>query len=665
MPADAVSQIQVMENNQPVRVLEGMINNNHATINIKLKKDHKLRPFGEIEGGGGNDVWAGSATTIKINPKNQWLVTGTLDNRGISLSSLTKEMANYDRMYTIEPLPHSVLSNDTYGVPPISPIYYLKNKSYFMGINYLHAFSKYSTFRINLLYNHEDVSRTDSTFNQYFSNDTVSIYQNESLYSHKDDIKAQARYELNSNKIYIEDILTGEGSWYKSDGLYNNESDCIEERVASKPAFLQNTLNSHFGVGNQILTLSSVVRAYRSNETLHFQYAGEDDINTQKTKTLSLFTRNRIGSSFKLFGNTLGLAFILEHKRNDLRNVLATDNNKSHYWLETIETSYSVNLGNGELSINIPIEYINYNIMSKRFNRFLFAPSADFNLRISNTLTGSLNVGYNQDPNTESIMHKGVLYNNYRTFSVGIDSLSVQNSSVANLRLSYLNTSSLFSMNMFVGWSRQKRDYLPDYIYTNAFTLVRPKWEDNTATTVSAAFNMKKIFRSIGLSMKYSAQYADNSQMASQNDFEGKIRNHALSTTFSTEWSKLDYFHLTGIVGSNMRWKQRDIFSDSHNFLNDYEYTLKMDIFPTNKIQIYADYSQIFHEITNGNYVKANFINTGLKYKIWKKVFVKFSVVNLLNTKSYKESSYNGVNYSYYDIPLRGREMLLSLNLRF
>ena len=53
MPAEAVSTIQVMENNQPIRALEGKIHSNHATLNIRLKKNYKMRPFGDAEVGAG------------------------------------------------------------------------------------------------------------------------------------------------------------------------------------------------------------------------------------------------------------------------------------------------------------------------------------------------------------------------------------------------------------------------------------------------------------------------------------------------------------------------------------------------------------------------------------------------------------------------------------
>lgn len=72
MPAEAVSTIQVMENNQPIRALEGKIHSNHATLNIRLKKNYKMRPFGDAEVGAGGTpaIWDGSLTGIQVAKKN-------------------------------------------------------------------------------------------------------------------------------------------------------------------------------------------------------------------------------------------------------------------------------------------------------------------------------------------------------------------------------------------------------------------------------------------------------------------------------------------------------------------------------------------------------------------------------------------------------------------
>jgi len=212
MPAEAVSTIQVMENNQPIRALEGKIHSNHATLNIRLKKNYKMRPFGDAEVGAGGTpaIWDGSLTGIQVAKKNQVLFTGALNNRGASLRSLQNGMSNFTGIYAQEQLPAPFLYSTTTRRPPISPIYYLNNRSYFAGLNYMHAFTPYSTLRFNLLYNHEGENREDSTRSEYYAGDTISIYENNRQKSCEDVVKGQVRYELNGKKVYVENILSGQ-----------------------------------------------------------------------------------------------------------------------------------------------------------------------------------------------------------------------------------------------------------------------------------------------------------------------------------------------------------------------------------------------------------------------------------------------------------------------
>lgn len=144
MPAEAVAQVQIMERNQPIKALEGKVSNDRATLNLKLKRGYKARPFGEADGniGGSPVTWDNRLTAININKKNQLLFTGMMNNCGISLESLTQGMNSYTGMYTTEPLPAPFMYSPTAQTPPISQLYYLNNKSYYTGLNYLHAFTQ-------------------------------------------------------------------------------------------------------------------------------------------------------------------------------------------------------------------------------------------------------------------------------------------------------------------------------------------------------------------------------------------------------------------------------------------------------------------------------------------------------------------------------------------
>ena len=145
-------------------------------------------------------------------------------------------------------------------------------------------------------------------------------------------------------------------------------------------------------------------------------------------------------------------------------NVIERNNNQSHYWLNTVETSYTLNLHKGEIVFSLPIENMNYTTWRHAEHKALIAPSIDVNWKLTPSLTADATIGYNQDANTSDIMYKGMSWNNYRTVTVGLDSLPINKTLAANCRLSYLNTSNLLSMNLFAGWSRQNRDFLMEYL---------------------------------------------------------------------------------------------------------------------------------------------------------------------------------------------------------
>ncbi len=103
MPAEAVSTIQVMENNQPIRALEGKIHSNHATLNIRLKKNYKMRPFGDAEVGAGGTptVWDGSMTGIQVAKKNQAIIYRSLEQQRCLIAQLAKRHVKlYGHLYT-------------------------------------------------------------------------------------------------------------------------------------------------------------------------------------------------------------------------------------------------------------------------------------------------------------------------------------------------------------------------------------------------------------------------------------------------------------------------------------------------------------------------------------------------------------------------------------
>ena len=667
MPAEAVSTIQVMENNQPIRALEGKVHNNRATLNIKLKKNYKMRPFGDAEVGVGGTpvVWDGSLTGIQVARKNQLLFTGALNNRGASLRSLQSGMSNFTGIYTQEPLSAPFLYSATNRRPPISPLYYLNNRSYFAGLNYLHAFTPYSTLRFNLLYNHEGENREDSTRNEYYAADTVSVFDNNRLQAREDVVKGQVRYELNGRKVYVENILSGQ--WQATDSYNRNVTNVgsVMEDMHRKPYYLQNVANVNLTTPARIYTLASIVRTYQTRERLSAVWTADNEHERQDYQLNHWFMRHRLSTAFDVAGYPLTLGYIVEYKHNRLHDTKHTAT--SSYWLHTLEPSYQIEWSGGNIELLLPVEYIRTRCgwRTKNDRKVLFSPSLDVSQRFGYLLRLDASVAYNQNASNTDPWFNGTMMNNYRTFTVGKDSLSVQHTTLANLRLSYLNTVTLFSWNLYAGWTRSTSDHYFESLYLPDYTLIAPVWDDRTKTTWSVALSCRKNFREAHLSLSGQTDYSYNKEYVAQNERADYLRYHALHASLSTQWSGLSWFQPKLTLAGNLSWKKPDAFSATDNLLKNAYYSLTMDFYPISKLRLYADFSQSVFEIAHSHYSVNSFLNAGLRYDFHPRWTVSADLSNLLNRKDYEVSLYQGANFQYYRVPLRGREFLVSLRFKY
>ena len=667
MPAEAVSTIQVMENNQPIRALEGKVHNNRATLNIKLKKNYKMRPFGDAEVGVGGTpvVWDGSLTGIQVSKKNQLLFTGALNNRGASLRSLQSGMSNFTGIYTQEPLPAPFLYSATNRRPPISPLYYLDNRSYFAGVNYLHAFTPYSTLRFNLLYNHEGENREDSTRNEYYAADTVSVFDNKRQRTREDVVKGQVRYELNGRKVYVENILSGQ--WQATDSYNRNVTNVgsVMEDMHRKPYYLQNVANVNLTTPARIYTLASIVRTYQTRERLSAVWTADNEHERQDYQLNHWFMRHRLSTAFDVAGYPLTLGYIVEYKHNRLHDTQHTAT--SSYWLHTLEPSYQIEWSGGNVELLLPVEYIRTHCgwRTKNDRNVLFSPSLDVCQRFGYLLRLDASVAYNQNASNIDPWFNGTMMNNYRTFTVGTDSLSVQRTTLANLRLSYLNTVTLLSWNLYAGWTRSTSDHYYESLYLPDYTLITPVWDDRTKTTWSVALSCRKNFREAHLSLSGQTDYSYNKEYVAQNERADYLRYHALHASLSTQWSGLSWFQPKLTLAGNLSWKKPDVFSATDNLLKNAYYSLTMDFYPISKMRLYADFLQSVFEIAHSHYSVNSFLNAGLRYDFHPRWTVSADLSNLLNRKDYEISLYQGANFQYYHVPLRGREFLVSLRFKY
>ena len=212
LPVEAISQVQVMENDQPIRALKSTVPSDRATLNIKLKSGYKMRPFGELEGGAGygeDATWNNHLSVINIAAKNQLLLTAKMNNTGEDLSgNAVSNNINVSDLEGYVALPRNSVNAMETIFSPIPQQRYLKNKSYSVGFNHMHRVGRYGGLRTNIdLYSTAD-NLADSTYYLYGGAHTATLSQSNRIKVGEKTIAPKFRYELNAPKVYLLDQLS-------------------------------------------------------------------------------------------------------------------------------------------------------------------------------------------------------------------------------------------------------------------------------------------------------------------------------------------------------------------------------------------------------------------------------------------------------------------------
>ncbi|MBO0341904.1 carboxypeptidase-like regulatory domain-containing protein [Flagellimonas profundi] len=90
IPADAVDQVQVLDNYNKIGYLKGLQDSDELALNIKLKEDKKKFTFGDMEAGGGiKDRYLVHPNLFYYSPKTNVNFIGDLNNIGVKSFSFS------------------------------------------------------------------------------------------------------------------------------------------------------------------------------------------------------------------------------------------------------------------------------------------------------------------------------------------------------------------------------------------------------------------------------------------------------------------------------------------------------------------------------------------------------------------------------------------------
>ena len=668
MPIDAVTSVEVLENHQPVKMLQGKQLSDKAALNIKIDKSHKSRPFGELEGGLGLSPtrWDNRAFVTHIANKSQLLLSGKMNNTGNDLSEETTEHIDVTDLEAFEPITSPLLTTDLVQ-EQLPQNRYLYNKSYAGGVNFLRKLSDNSTLRFNTQLYEDHSSRNNSIEYIFGGLHPLSLREDASMKKKDFTIVPILKYELNSANTFVSDELRVSVSKKSAiTAILSNESS-INETVKTHPSYIQNYFSSSFPVGNTILQAKSLIRYFDRTESLNDISDSTIIYNCSNRYAFKSFVaKGTLSTKFLLFRNYLDLGVKAYYHNNSYDY----NGNTHHQNLNVIfSPSYYVKYGKRSgLTIALPIGWmyarllpINESIKNRGF--FSFSPEFSINHVFSDELSLGFSASIGNSNDTKPFYSPDFLRIGYRTVYLYDSNLYKNTDYLLSLRLRYRNLASMFFSNLSVSYSNGKRESYFHYDYTDSLNIIRQIQGENNYKTFIINGMADKTFVDAGLSLKTEITYNQNSYLLSQSSELMNNKSHVLSAMVSSTFHKYKWLKLILDATGTLFW-EKNSYHDSET-LSSVNANASIYLFPFKGFEIKLKCQSLTNEISESHYKSLTLFDASMHYKINKTWEIGLTGTNLLNRKLYSVTQNSGLNSYNTLLPLRGREVLAKLLLRF
>ena len=668
MPVNAVRDVEVLENHQPVKMMQGRKPSESAALNIRLDKNHKARPFGEITGGLGikPSVWDNQLFLTQVMKHSQILVSAKMSNTGKDLSKETKEHIDVYNLDAYEPLPQGVLSENI-SQEALPQERYLQNKSYSAGFNNIITLSKDVTLRSNILFYKDHAGYNQSTANLYGGLTPTTLETTEWMKQRTFSIVPSLKYEENSTHRFISDELK------YSFGRLTNENQVVTNGIGItgqtriKPSYIKNYLSSSFKLGKSMLQVRSLVRYVNRREELATASDSLPLYNvTERFATRSTMTRNVITTSIPTLGNDLDISLQAYYRNNsynyqdDIYHRTFKLQGEPGYTWKYKKQSY--------VTFGLPIEWTRISL-SKKENRLsvrnfiAFKPYLTLQQVLTSTLTLNFSSSFSADDNSLDFYTLKPLREGYRNIQVTGNDIYKSTYLHTSFHIRYRNLATMLFANLSLAYSDTRSEAYSHYEYNDSMTIMTWVRGNNYRHNTTISAMMDKTFIPIGLSLKLDATYNRGSYLVSQSGVMVNNHSHNALGTLTTSFQKLSWMRLSAAFTAKYYWERSSIMK--LDVLSSYTTNLSIYLFPTKKMEMKMKFYNLTNEITDGHYHTCSLLDGDFNYKINNVWELRLSGTNLLNSKSYSITQNVGINTFNTFLPLRGREILLSLQLRF
>ncbi len=700
IPHGAVDKVQVIQNDQPIKMMRKNNMSDDVALNLVIKDDARIKIMGDATAGVGSpDRFDENLTAMLFNKKLKFInnikANNTGNDPGIDLTS--HNLADYTSRID-NSKPAALLSTGAAGVPSLPQSRYLFNKAALVNLNNLYKFNHDVQLRANLSYLYDDRSQQYNKLSQTFlagQTVTYSEFQHNNIYPQK--LRAQLNLNKNADNDYFNNTLLLAYSPLKTVSNFSINHVAGIQTLRQEGFDISNELNYRKKLkSSQVVNLYSYLNRSTQPESLDITPGLNADILNNGNPYLGLkqyirlpswYTNNYASLAFVngRFTQTYKLGFNIQQQnldtelfriQNDQRTELVSENalNRLKWFKNRTYGSAIYEFADEKIraGLSLPVSYnrIAYhdhvNQLTENLHKFFVNPSftVKYQTGIENDVTA--NYFYKDDLGGLDDIYRGTVLINYRSLFANNAPVPETKTHSIGGAFNFRKAMQMLFFNASANYSDTKLNTISSFTFTDNIQqrIVLPL--PNHIRNFSVSANASKYLFILKTTANAGVSFSESRYNQLQNGELIPFNSNTIAYKAGFEAK----------VASFMNWSYNTNYSISNNKAevaeaiktNFRQLRQQSSLSVTLMGNVYLNFSaeHLFTHQSSQPNLNYLFADANVKYKLTKlKSDLEFAVTNLGNIKQYDATylSANSLTTGTYLIP--GRVAMLKATFNF
>lgn len=686
---DKVQSVEVLENHQPLKVLDSIEPSDQAAINLKLKNNVTLSGNMEVGAGASPGLWYAKLNPMFFTKKFQALVTYQTNNTGANVTSdFTRFSIGSFRFGYGSGNRKNWVSLPSPSSPPFTQNRWLDNQAHAVSANVMVKDKNDYEFKINTSYINNLVKREGGNKTTYLLPEGDLTIDNKTQNQSRDEsLEVSLTVERNVDKSFLKETLTFAKQWDRASAFLTENDEASHQQLKNPFSNFKNDFEYVFPWGKELLTFDSNIGYNESPQDLVIQPGVFGDIlnsglafdEVEQQVSHKRFYANHSLDFTKSFGAFSvsfrpGVDFSIENMDSHLlldglRNTdSAFQNDMKWQQLSTyLQVRSNYQTDNLRISLSLPMNLNNYQIedrlsqTTQKETPFTVNPFFWTEYQFWDYWKASGNLGFNRNFGPLNQMYNGYLLGNYRNLSRNNIPLMESASSNFGTGLEYRNPITTWFARIRYSHSEGKQyQIFNTKTQANGATVVEALDQINKTGSNSVNASASRLISPLKTTFKLGTSYThSNSDM---------LFNDELMKNTSDRWS-----HSVGLSGDFTSWitAEYDGSLSLSTTKNQLQNSRKVQT-QNHKLGLYFYFLKNHTLNFSGEYLRSKLENDhwsdffgDMMYRFTlsdkRKIDFELAVVNVFNKDIYRNLSVGDYTFSESYYYLRPRQFLVKI----